>query len=282
MSDTVNEFAAQEGVEVAAAPESAPVEQEVVATEEGQQVEQAAEQVGNPEEQGSEPPKAVRELIEQRKKRQKAEQEAAYWRGMAEARGPQQAPQEQPQAAPASNQPPKAPVLDNFDTYEEYEQAKDEYVIAKAEYQITQKYLQQQRAAQQKQAQMSFEQRLNDAAKADPTILEIKNDPTLPVSELMAQMLQRMETAPQMLKWLNNNRDDAQRMMRMDPMSLAMEFGRVDTLIKSTPKPPAPKKVSAAPAPIQTVQATSSAEIDEDDLPMEEYYKRRTKQLLGR
>ena len=49
-----------------------------------------------------------------------------------------------------------------------------------------------------------------------------------------------------------------------------------------TPKPAPPKKVSAAPEPVKPLAGSSPATIDEDDLPMEEYYKRRTKQLYGK
>lgn len=280
MSDA-QEFATQDSVN-AVAQESAPVEQAAEVTQVEEVVEAQPETpVGNPEEQGSEPPKAVRELIEQRKKRQRAEQEAAYWRGMAEARGPQSQPQAVPApAAPAG--PPVAPSLDSFETYDEYEKAREDYLIAAAEHRIAQKFAQQQRVQQQQSLAQTFEQRMTEAAKADPTIVEIRNDPTLPVSQVMAQLLQRSEMAPQLLKWLNNNREDAARMVRMDPISVAMAMGRAEAEIKATPKPAPPKKVSAAPAPIQTVQATSPAEIDEDDLPMAEYYKRRTKQMLGR
>ena len=281
---STEEFVAQEGAN-AVAQESAPVEN-VAEVQNEEVVEAPPEQpVENPEaSQGSEPSKAVRELIAQRQKRQKAQQEAAYWRGMAEARGTQSQQQAQPQAtqAPAPTGPPAAPSLDNYETYEEYEKAREDYVIAAAEFRISQKFAQQQRATQQQTLARSFEERMVEAYKADPTIEEIRNDPTLPVSQVMAQLLQRSEMAPQILKWLNNNRENAARMTRMDPITVAMEFGRVEATLKATPKPAPRKKVSAAPTPIQTVQATSAAEIEEDDLPMEEYYKRRTKQMLGK
>ena len=81
---------------------------------------------------------------------------------------------------------------------------------------------------------------------------------------------------------MNNNREEAAKIARMEPMRAAVEFGKIEAKISSTPKPEAPKKVSAAPAPISTVQATASATVDEDNLPMDEYYKRRTKAVYGR
>jgi hypothetical protein len=88
--------------------------------------------------------------------------------------------------------------------------------------------------------------------------------------------------APQLLKWLNNNRNEASRIASLPPIMAAHEIGMVAAGIKNTPKPAPPKRVSAAPDPIQTLTPSSSATVDEDDLPMEEYYKRRTKSLYGR
>lgn len=277
MSD--QEFAAQEGV-TAETPESAPEQtQEVEAPVEEQQ---PAGDENTEEEQGSEPAVPLKELIAQRKKRQKAEQEAAYWRGQAEAKAAGGTPEPAKPAQPAQQQgTPQPPDINNFETFEQYERAKDEYVVQMAEHRIAHRIMQQQQIARQKSEAATFEQRLAEAAKADPTIDEIRNDPTLPVSQTMAQLLQRTEQAPQLLKWLHNNREEATKIARMDPISAAMEFGRVEATIKATPKA-APKTVSAAPAPIKTVKTTAPASIDEDDLPMEEYYKRRTKQLYGR
>lgn len=282
----VNELATQEGAP-AVTPESAP-EITDVQTEAGEvqnsEVQQPAE-TENTDDKGAEPAVPLKQLIEQRKKRQKAEQEAAYWRGQAEARLAQQPEQTQQPAAQAQAQaqqgPPAPPSLDDYETFEQYERAKDDYLIQAAEYRVAQKLLQQRQAAQRQSVIQSFEQRLAKAAEEDPTIVDIRNDPTLPVSQVMAQLLTRSEASPQILKWLNSNRDEAAKIAKMDPIAAAMEFGKIEATIKSTPKPQ-PKKVSSAPAPITTVQTTTPASIDEDDLPMEEYYKRRTKKLYGR
>lgn len=280
----VNELAPQEGVP-AVTPVSAPETNEVQQAEEVNTEVQQQVDAENTEEKGAEPAVPLKQLIEQRKKRQKAEQEAAYWRGQAEARAAAEAKVAEPkQQLQRPNQvpiAPAAPKLDDYETFESYERAKDEYLVQMAEYKITQRMAQQQRQVQQQSVISAFEQRIAKAAEEDPTIIEIRNDPTLPVSQTMAQLLQRSESSPQILKWLNVNREEAVKIARMDPISAAMEFGKIEATIKATPKPQ-PKKVSSAPAPISTVQTTTPTSIDEDDLPMEEYYKRRTKKLYGR
>lgn len=273
-----NESAAQEGVEVeAVALESAPEETTEV-TEETVQEETVAKE--NPATQGSEPSKAVRELIEQRKKRQKAEQEAAYWRGQAEARATQPEPTKQP--APVVQGPPQTPKLDDYETFDEYEKAKEEYVIQAAEHRIAQRIQQQQQASRAQTVEQAFEARFAQAAKEDPTILEIRNDNTLPVSKVMGQLIQHSDEGIQVLKWLGKNREEAARISRLDPMRTAIEFGKIEASLSAAPKQEQPKKVSAAPAPISTVKTTTPTAVNEDDLPMEEYYKRRTKAVYGR
>ena len=96
--------------------------------------------------QGAKPSKVVSELIAQRKKRQDAEREAAYWKGMAEGRGKQETPT--PVQPTPSTAAPVAPKLDQFETYEQYESAKDEYLVQLAEHRVTARYLESQQRQQ--------------------------------------------------------------------------------------------------------------------------------------
>ncbi len=98
------------------------------------------------EPQGAKPSKVVEELKTQRKKRQDAEKEAAYWRGVAEARSkPETVP-----AVPSSD--PVAPKLDQFETYEQYEAAKDVYLVNLATHKVRAEYTQ----TQQQQAALAI------------------------------------------------------------------------------------------------------------------------------
>lgn len=279
-----NELATQTAEAVA--PESAPVQPEVpVVSEESnavQEEESAPSQQLEPEVPPEEKqPKAVRELIDQRKKRQKAEQEAAYWRGVAEARAKAEVPQ-QP-VVPVMQPSNTPPTIDQFESYDEYEKARDEYVIIQAQERIRSEYVQHQRISAEENAKKAYRERLEAAAEADPTIMDIAEDDTLPVSKPMAQVIMHSEYAPQVLKWLNNNRKEAAKIAQMHPILAAKELGIIEAQIKYAPKPEPVKRVSSAPAPVQTVNPSASpAAIDEDDLPMKEYYRRRTKATLGR
>lgn len=224
-------------------------------------------------------PKSVEELKEQRKKRQQAEQEAAYWRGVAEGRNQQPAAQPTaPQPQPVA-QPPK---LDDFESYAEWEVAKDKYILDQAATEA-EKRLQQKIQAQQQQQKIqeqvgSYQKRIFEAAEEDPTILDIAQDPTLPARNPgVVSVVMQSDVAPDLVRWLHNNRKDASRINNLDPILAAKEMGVIEERIKNKPKPEPPKKVSQAPEPIPTITPSGSVTVDEDNLPMDQWMARRNK-----
>jgi hypothetical protein len=243
-----------------------------------------------PESKGSEPAgksdrlEVSRETIEdlkaQRRKRQDAEREAAYWRGVAEARG-QQAPTSPPDT------PVKlvAPQPENFSTYAEYEAAKEEYILLKAEERAMQR-LQQQTAYQREMALTEeFKTRLTAAAELDPDILEISEDRTLPINTSMAQVIKSSEYAPQILRHLNDNRKLARELYDADPATSAYRLGKLESTIaakEKAPTTPATRKVSAAPPPIPTVGARGTPSIDEEKMPVDDWIAQRNAKQFRR
>lgn len=224
------------------------------------------------------PSKVVAELIAQRKKRQDAEREAAYWRGQAEARGAEKVPPMDVQSASPSA--PVAPKLDQFETFEQYEAAKDKYLIAQAKHE----FLQEQTATNQRQAAMTvdqaFQKRINEAAKEDPAIVDVMRDPTLPISSSMIPLLKESENAPKILRWLDQNRAEASRIATLPPLQAAREMGIIEAQIRFAPKVEPPRRVSAAPEPVKPVVPSSVSIVDEESLSMEEYHRRQTEKLL--
>jgi hypothetical protein len=275
--------------EPAVIPESAPVTTETPEVTEVTEVTSAeaepAATANSVEEEGAKPPKAVQELIDQRKKRQKAEQEAAYWRGRAEATVQPPPPAQAPPKPVAPEGPPVAPVLDSFETYTEYEAAKDEYLITAAEWRIRQRSLQhqqqqvqQQQTLQQIQLRQAFDKRIEDAAKEDPTIIDIVNDKTLPINRFVGDMIQQSDIAPQVLKYLHNHRDEAKTLNGMQPIQAARELGAIEARLKLSGKPAPPKKVSSAPDPIPAIKPSGAGIVDETNLPVDQWIARRNKE----
>ena len=219
----------------------------------------------------AEPSKAVKELIHTRKRAQEAERRVAYLEGLAEGSRAQ---------APAAVQAESitAPVFENFETYEEYELAKESYLETKIEQRLTAKFQRNQQVQAQQEGLKTFEQRVEKAAEADPTIYDIRHDPTLPVSTVMAQILHSSEAAGQLLKWIDGNRTEASKIANMDPIQAAIAMSKVEAQILYSPKPVPPKRVSSAPDPIPTVTPAGSVTQDDEKMPLEQWMARRNKE----
>jgi len=268
--------------------ESAPVDDsssEVVETEtDAVNEEESATSTEEPSEvEGSEPKqsKAVKELITVRKRAQAAEAEAAYYKALASAGSGQGLPPQAPQASYDPQKPivdttvPPAPKQEEFDTWEAYETAKEEYLIKKAGAQFMEHFNKNIQAFNQSKAEREFETRIEAAAKENPAIRAILADNTLPINNHMAEVVKASEIAPQLLTYLNENRAEAARIYGLSPMMAAKELGRVEALIQNTPKAALPKRVSQAPEPIKTVNGVGSPVTDESKLSMDEWVARR-------
>ena len=273
---------------IAAPAESAPANETEVSTETAGSTESAPEPEQasqNIEDEGSKPSKAVQELIAQRKRRQVAEQDAAYWRGIAEGRGhkSEPAPTQQRQAEKVPDL--VAPNSDNFETWEAYEQAKDDYLVNKAEQRIALKFQQQQARQTQEQKQTSFNHKMEKAGEQDPELYTIMEDRTLPLHTHALPILFESDVAPELLKALNSDRKEATRIYQLfntNPVLGARELGRLEAKITNTPKPAPPKRVSQAPEPIPTVTPSGGKITDEDSLPVDQWIARRNKAQYGR
>lgn len=222
-------------------------------------------------------PKTVEELKTQRRKRQEAEKEVAYLRGKLEGRGAEPPPV--PEVVPSA---PAVPKLDQFETYEQYEAAKDEYLLSQAEHRVGLKYQAEQQRQKVVAIEQTFQGRMEAAIKEDPALAELMQDRTLPISVAMLPTLKESDVAPQLIRWLDQNRDEGRRIAQLSPLQAAREIGALEAKIKFTPVPEPPRRVSSAPEPVNPVSPSSPTSVDEAELPMEEYHKRRTKKIFGR
>lgn len=264
----------------AVSEESAPAQATETPVTEGQVTETPAEPVETPAsettvQEGSEPSKAVKELITQRKRRQEAEKEAAYLKGQLDALQ-RVAPVQEPARQVVSSDVPPSPEA--FETWEEYERAKDEFLVTQAEKRVTAKFQQQAQQTHAQKLRSMFDQRIEEAAKEDPSIPLIVSDSTLPIHQRALPIIYESEVSPQLLKYLDNDRDEAKRLYSLfnsNPILAVREFTKIELKLVNAPKPEPPKKVSLAPEPIKTVTPSGSSVVDEDSLPMEEWVKRR-------
>jgi hypothetical protein len=241
------------------------------------------------EEEGSEPaeqPKVVKELISTRKRAQLAEQEAEYWKNVADGRIKLQP---EPEAKPTTVQQPVKPDLNNFEKYEDYESALQRYTIDIAKHEVRQELELETTQKTEAEINRSFIKRIEAASKEDPDLLKVfaakhSSDPYfIPSSDAMLMAVRDSEIAPQIVRYLLDNKAEAARIASLNPYASAKEMGKIEAmLIKPTAPPPKKKVVSQAPEPIKSIQTSGTVVIPEEELPTEEFMKRRNERQYGR
>jgi hypothetical protein len=178
------------------------------------------------------------------------------------------------------------PNSDDFELWSDFEKAKDRYIVALTKEEIRRENERRIVVQEQQKVTQTFRQRIDKAAEEDPTILDIVQDKTLPLHKAALPLVYESEVAPQLLQYLNKNREEAKKihiLFDTNPVLAAREITKIEAKIASAPKPEAPKKVSLAPEPIKTVAGNNGGStVDEDKLPMDEWVKRRNAPLLKR
>jgi hypothetical protein len=230
-------------------------------------------------------PKSIEELKTQRRKRQEAEKEAAYWRGVAEGRVRADGQPATPSTPASVPTPPVKPDPNQYgDDYAAFIEAKDKWVAdltkyeaarqveeAKKEVQRDFETQRQQQTMEQKVTQ--FKARIEAASESDPDLLDIVKDPSIPWTDPMRQVLFNSPEAPKLVRYLNDNRGVFAQIASMDPISAARELGLLEAKMTGPTTPT--QKISQAPAPITPVgTGVSPAITDVEDLPMSEYVAR--------
>lgn len=174
---------------------------------------------------------------ERRLLRKKVE-EAAYWRGVAEGRGGKSVSQSpSAQDPPPPPKPLVAPKAADFNSLEEYERAKDEYLVDYAKRKALDEFESNRKKADadnhQRNIDSQFNERVQQYSKIDPEITDILNDPTLPASDAMVVAVKESELGPQMLRYLSDNRKEALRIFNMSPTSAMRALGKIESKIEA-------------------------------------------------
>lgn len=190
--------------------------------------------------------------------------------------------QVQPQAAQAPSSSEGAPTPDQFQSYEQYLEAKAEW---KAEQKVSEVLRRQQESTRQQSAQAeqaklraTWEQRVDAASDAYDDFDEVALAPDLPISGPMAEAIQRAEKGADVLYYLGKHRDVASQLASMDAFSAAIRIGE----IAATLARPVPKKTTSAPPPINPVGARATAAKDPARMSDAEFAAWRREQIKKR
>jgi hypothetical protein len=85
---------------------------------------------------------------------------------------------------------------------------------------------------------------------------QVAYNPSLPVTDVMAQTIQASDVGPDIIYWLGSNPKESARIANLSPILQAKEIGKIEAKLAADPPV---KKTSTAPAPIAPVTARSAS-----------------------
>ena len=247
--------------------------------EEAQENEQADSETQTTEEEGSEPEvkeqKVVRELKEQRRKRQEAERrnvavtaEAAYWKGVAEGKGKSTGPAN---VVAETNEAPVPPKIDDFESIEAYDTAREEYLEKKLEWKLQSKREADIKANEEavkltemQKIDSAFAERMEAAIDEDPELATIRDSVGRAITPNMGVAIKQSENAPDIIRYLNDNRKEIDRIKVLNPIAQVRELVKIENKIMNPTNTEA-KNITQAPKPVKTVNASKGAIVSVDD-----------------
>jgi hypothetical protein len=140
------------------------------------------------------------------------------------------------------------PAPDDFESAQQYAEALAE--------QKAQELLARREAAQQQAAILeSYKDREEEARDRYEDFEQVAYNPNLPVTDVMAQVIQASDIGPEVIYWLGSNPKEAGRISKLPPVLQAKEIGKIEVNLATNPPV---KKTSTAPAPLAPVTATRS------------------------
>jgi hypothetical protein len=207
-----------------------------------------------------------------------ARREAEYWREMAM--------RSQPQPEPVKAEPVATPEPDLEDFG--YDQAKfkaawNEWSRATIKAEIAAELKAEREAAKAAEREQRHAERVQKYATQKPDFVSKVNDPYLPVSPPMAEVIKDSDYGAELLEWIADNREAAQAIYRLPPHVAHKELGKIEDRIEAAKRRPAVPAVSKAPPPPPTVEAVEP-EVDKDpeNMAINDWVKWREKQLRKR
>jgi hypothetical protein len=230
------------------------------------------------ESMGSEPTeelgeKGKQEIITLRKRAQRAEQEAAYLRGLSEGRNPQAA------AAPEPHTPQGPPSLDQYENY-------DDYLVAKAKHEFQADQVKREADREEQRLRNEYNTRYQKTAAKYPDLPEIVQsivrNPSIPQNPAMARAIMESEVGPDIVYQLGQNTQELIRIASLSPTAAAREIGKWEAKVLSAPRTE-PQKISQAPEPIRAVGTKGAvSSFDYEKSSMDDFMKRRNTEASAR
>lgn len=175
---------------------------------------------------------------------------------------------------PAVNTSPDGkPELDNFDDYEQYNEALMDWKLGERDKQSSINALAESEEIERQERANNFEQKASVFRTKQADFDEIAKSPEIShvygQAPHLADIVESSEAGPEIAYYFGNNPDKAAEIAAMAPYQAAIEVGKLEAKVQTAPKP---KNITKAPTPISTVGGGHDpAEKSVDDMSQAEY-----------
>jgi hypothetical protein len=179
------------------------------------------------------------------------------------------------------NQKKPDPTLESFDYDEDaYNQA----LIDQRAEAAARKILEQERTQQtqaQEQAKVleqvkAFSEKESKFAQEIQDYDQVAKNPNLPINDVMADIIRTSDNGPALAYHLGKNPHEAYRISQLPPMQAQRELLNIEHNFTK------PASISTTPEPVPDIGGNDIPIKDMDDLPTDEWMKRRRKQVYGK
>ena len=260
--------------------EEAQTTEEVATTEEveEQEIEGTVEVVGEVEpdevDESPKPKTAVQKRIDElTRKRHEADRRAAYAEGQLAAER-----EKAPEPAKATPDTADMPKEDDYETYDEYIDAKTEFVVEKRLAEMKRQTAEDDEKRRLEDSEKVFKAKLAEGENRYDDFQEVAMNIAVPITNIMADILTTTENPADIAYYLGKNINEAVAISHMIPTQAAREIGKLETKLAAEfkDKPPkATKKITKAPAPVKPSTVSGVISKDPDKMSYEDYRKYR-------
>jgi hypothetical protein len=190
----------------------------------------------------------TREKHEERRARERIEQELAQLRQQA-----------QPPAATQAT--PGRPMPEQFNDWNDYEAARDTWLLTQAKQQWAAEQKQAETLKQQQERQRKFQERIAAFEREVPGAWQEAVSAPITTTPAMLEVIAESEVGPRIAHYLATHLDEAYAISQQGPYAQAAALGRIEAALArpATPSAPPRNTVTRAPAPAPVVTASSGA-----------------------
>lgn len=170
-----------------------------------------------------------------------------------------------------SGMPPK-PQAKDFEDY-------DDYLEARAVWRVKYEGIKEEQAKAQKRTQeaiasldSTFQDRIVDDSVKNPEITNMRDRVGTKISTAVGFAIKQSELAPDLIRYLDANPTEMERLSKLDLVAAAREVGKIEVRLTSKGNT---KKKSDAPPPEKSEKGSGSvtSEKSEDEIPIDDYMK---------